>query len=34
MHEGMNRKVQLHESMIPKTNKKSSKKSPTLDRKN
>ena len=30
-HEG---KVQMHESMIPKANKKSSKESLTLDRKN
>ena len=28
------RRVQMHESMIPKIDKKSSKKSPTLDRKN
>ena len=28
------RKMQMHESMIPKTDKKSSKWSPTLDRKN
>ena len=28
------RKMQMHESMIPKADKKSSKKSPTLDRKN
>ena len=28
------RKVQMHESMILKIDKKSSKKSPTLDRKN
>ena len=28
------RKVQMHESMIPKVDKKSSKESPTLDRKN
>ena len=28
------RKMQMHESMIPKADKKSSKESPTLDRKN
>ena len=28
------RKVQMHESMIPKADKKSSKEIPTLDRKN
>ena len=28
------RKMQMHESMIPKVDKKSSKESPTLDRKN
>ena len=28
------RRVQMHESMIPKADKKSSKGSPTLDRKN
>ena len=28
------RKMQIHESMIPKAYKKSSKESPTLDRKN
>ena len=28
------RKIQMHESMIPKANKKSRKESPTLDRKN
>ena len=31
MHE---RKMQMHESMIPKADNKSSKESPTLDRKN
>ena len=33
MYEGMIERVQMHES-IPKTDKKSSKESPTLDRKN
>ena len=28
------RKVQMHESMVPKADKKSIKESPTLDRKN
>ena len=28
------RKIHMHESMIPKANKKTSKESPTLDRKN